>query len=169
MKHAVAKHPAGHPAPAADQDWLSALLDGELDDDAARAALARLKGDGEAGGRWAEYSLIGDALRGDQGDSARFRARFQAALAAEPTVLAPAKPRLTPASALWVAAAAAVAAITWTVLESGPESQPGLPMAQAPLATAEVDPYLAAHQDFAHAVVATPEMRLTPVTLAEAR
>lgn len=154
-------------------DWLSALLDGELPGEAGRDGVAMLAKDPEARQRWRDYALIGDALRGQAVMSAQTMARFQAALAEEPTLLAPLphKRNLTP-SALWLAAAATVAGITWTVLSAAPDSAPPAPLAAASVndlskVSADVLPYLAAHQDYAHAVLSTPEMNLTQVTLSE--
>ena len=64
---------------------------GELDDDGAvDRTLAGLRQDG-AMATWMCYHVIGDQLRGAQRVSPGFAARFSAALAAEPTVLAPAR------------------------------------------------------------------------------
>lgn len=134
--------------------------------------------------RWREYALIGDALRGDAHPTGQFMARLEARLAAEPTVLAPlrpAAPRLR--QVYWLAAAAAVAAIAWTVLSAAPDTPGTLPMARAPgsgeivpvgLGPEAIEPdfmlYLAAHQDFAHAIILPPsDMRYTPVSFTEAR
>ncbi len=161
---------------------ISALFDDALDE-TERAALKGWIDTPDTARRWREYALIGDALRGDARPSAEFMARFNERLAAEPTVLAPmrpATPRLT--QTYWLAAAATVAAVTWTVLSAVPESPGALPLAHAP-SGAELRPaafpieiaepdfmhYLAAHQDFAHAIVLPPQdMRFTPVSLAEA-
>jgi sigma-E factor negative regulatory protein RseA len=154
-------------------DGLSALMDGEWPAEAGRDVLARLIKDAEAPGRWAEYALIGDALRGQAMESARFMSGFRAQLAEEPTVLAPmpARTNLT-LPVLWLAAAATVAGIAWTVLNASPEAAPPVPIAAtpanaAPQLAAEVVPYLAAHQDYAHAVLSTPEMNITQVSMSE--
>jgi sigma-E factor negative regulatory protein RseA len=154
-------------------DWLSALIDGEEPGEAGRQAAGRLLKDDAARRRWAEYALIGDALRGQGAESGRLMSRFRDALAEEPTVLAPLPSRrsLTP-PALWLAAAATVAGITWTVLNAAPETGSAIPIAAAPMngmpqMAAEVAPYLAAHQDYAHAVLSTPEMNITQVSLSE--
>lgn len=153
--------------------WLSALLDGELIGEEGRKAISGLGQDDADRQRWSEYALIGDALRGQAYDTSTSMSRFRSALAGEPTVLAPlpAKRNMTP-PALWLAAAATVAGITWVVLSSAPEAQAPIPIAVAPangmpVASAEVIPYLAAHQDYAHAVLATPEMNITQVSLTE--
>lgn len=162
--------------------WLSALFDGELETDEADRALGRLGRDAAASRVWAEYSLIGDAMRGCGHDSASLGARCRAALASEPTILAPvsaAKGRRQPY--YWLAAAAAVTAITWSVWQVAPNPGPDLPatagtalpgavpagavLAANELMPSHVMPYLAAHQDFAYAVVSEPEMRFTQVSL----
>lgn len=154
-------------------DWLSALMDGEVPGDVGQQAAGQLAKDEEARRRWAEYALIGDALRGQGIESGQFLSRFRAALVDEPTVLAPlpAKRSLTP-PVLWLAAAATVAGITWTVLSSAPETGQVIPIAATPVdgmpqMAAEVAPYLAAHQDYAHAVLSAPEMNITQVSLSE--
>jgi sigma-E factor negative regulatory protein RseA len=159
-------------APEGD-DWLSPLMDGELPEEAARSAAVRLGKDEAARQRWAEYALVGDALRHQAGATGPVMARFRAALAEEPTVLAPAPSKRAAAPrVLWLAAAATVAGITWTVLNAVPEAGLAVPVAMAPAgvvgpAAGEVAPYLAAHQDYAHAVIAPPEMQFTRVSLAE--
>ena len=76
---------------------LSALMDGELDQDQARTVIKSLGSDDASREHWDLYHVIGEALRGD--DSGRLCASVSAqqdntaaifaALAAEPTVLAP--------------------------------------------------------------------------------
>ena len=68
---------------------ISAFMDGELGDDEVDGQVRRLKSD-EHAADWATYHLIGDVLRGERTQlSAGFTGRFSAALAQEPTVLAP--------------------------------------------------------------------------------
>jgi len=70
--------------------------------------------------------------------------------------------------ALWLAAAT-VAAITWVVWQADPRQDVAVPMAVSPAPAQEsldANAYLAAHQDFAQAVVAAAEMRFTRVSLA---
>src|SRR5258706_7545825 len=85
---------------------LSALMDGELDDEAARRVLAQTGRDDESYAVWRSYHLIGDCLRGECDHRSGLHRRISEHLAQEPTVLAPprrAKPR-------WVQAGAALAA-----------------------------------------------------------
>jgi hypothetical protein len=95
-----------------------------------------------------------------------------AALEDEPTVLAPMRKTSNRRPALWLAAATVVA-ITWGLWNAGPREETFAPLAanqNADLARASTEsgnamPYLAAHQDFAQAVVSPSEMSFTKVTL----
>src|SRR5512135_2833596 len=146
-------------------EWLSALLDGELDDDEAGRTIARLGKDAQAMQAWSEYSLIGDAMRGCVMDRPGLDQRIKAALAAEPTILAPVV-KANHRPVYWAAAAVAVVAITWTVLSVGPANQAvpvagngvtTLPQAAVQeLASNDLAPYLAAHQDYAFTVAGEP-------------
>jgi sigma-E factor negative regulatory protein RseA len=154
---------------------LSALLDGELDDQAARPILQRLSRDGAERGQFREYCAIGDALRGLDRDMPGLTHRVMAALEDEPTVLAPMRKASGRRPALWLAAAT-VAAITWGLWNTGPREAALVPLAATQRATpagagtesGNAMPYLAAHQDFTQAVVSPPEMQFTKITLAGA-
>lgn len=156
-----------------DQEWLSALLDGEIDDAEGDRALKRLGQDRALMRRWSEYCLIGDALRGEAIAQPRLEQRLHAALTVEPIVLAPMqgarRKRQYARPVAWTAAAAAVAAVTWTVWTALPEDTGPAQMAAQPEAVmiqaSHVMPYLDAHQDYAQGVVAQPEMRFSHVTL----
>lgn len=155
-----------------EDDILSALLDGELDDETARMVLKRLTPGSTERDRFREYSLIGDTLRGLPHDMPDLTDRVMAALADEPTVLAPMRKTSSRRPALWLAAATVVA-ITWGLWNTAPREEPLAPLAanqsanpaNANSESAQAMPYLAAHQDFAQAVVAPSEMRFTRVTL----
>jgi len=142
------------------KDRISALMDGELDDGSAATAIAALESDGEARDTWRTYHLISDALGKSRMLSEGFSERVAAALAKEPTVLAP---RRRPAGEprRWVALAAGVAAVSlvgW--LGFAPQQTAVAPVAQAPKTSPqEVKPamvplpsgtndYLLAHQGF---------------------
>jgi sigma-E factor negative regulatory protein RseA len=78
-------------------ELLSALADGELDAEGARAACELWRSDEQAQIQWADYHLIGDVLRSE--DLARQHvlgsalfARIQTELAQQPVVLAPQPP-----------------------------------------------------------------------------
>ena len=148
-----------------DDDGLSALFDGELSDTQSAALIRRLSEDDGLGGRWSEYSVIGEALRGTAYSSDRFRTRLRSALAQEPTLLAPARRPVRSYPALWLSAAATVAAVTWMVLGAAPGDPTAVEFAARP-ADVNVSPYLAAHQDYAQALTASAEMRFMPVKLA---
>ncbi len=152
---------------------LSALLDGELGDQAARPILKRLSRDGAELSQFREYCAIGDALRGLDRDMPGLTSRVMAALEDEPTVLAPMRKASGRRPVLWLAAAT-VAAITWGLWNTGPRDAVLVPLAATQRAnpagteSGNAMPYLAAHQDFTQAVVSPPEMHFTKVTLAGA-
>ncbi len=160
----------------------SALWDGELDDFEARKLLGGM--DTAQRELWAEYAMIGDALRGVGTSRSGFMQRFETALASEPTILAPVaarKPVVAPY--LWTAAAAAMVAITWTVWTAAPTDVSGQPqwMAQQPATSqpvaaneyqpgaGDLESYMEAHQDFAYAVVSVPDLTVERVSLTEVR
>ena len=145
---------------------LSALMDGELDDQPARHELARLKDDPELRETWYAFHLIGDAMRGERVLSAEFDALVVKRLASEPTVLSPMRRRTSPRRVMTYAlsAAASVSAIgfvAWVAL--GPTTstviaQPGQPAPGAitqPVAAigpvpsdGSMNEYILAHQGF---------------------
>ena len=149
---------------------ISQLVDGEVERHEAAAPLDALRAGGEARDTWRSYHLIGDAMRDTRMLSAGFAARVAAKLAAEPTVMAPARiaaasqrPRRQLLSA--AASLAAVALVGWFAfgLQEGqpptaqaPSSmaQVAPPTAQVPSSTAQVPPpdtandYLYAHQGY---------------------
>lgn len=144
---------------------ISRLMDGELDDAEFGRCCAGLKSE-DAMRTWVCYHVIGDHLRGTEGYSAGFAARFAATLSAEPTVLAPA-PRAhvpaQPATFAWAVAAtlAAVTVVGWTAFSM--VEVPPTAVAKAREATtvraAQVKPpadlpadYLVAHQEYSPAM-----------------
>ena len=138
---------------------ISALMDGELDQQEADGALATLKDEGEARDTWRSYHLIGDAMRDTRQLSAGFAARVAAKLAEEPTVLAPrAKPVFEQRRWQLLSAAASVAAVAFVSIAffSQDPSQTAAPVAATPPQneTAQVAPpeaaddYLLAHQGY---------------------
>lgn len=155
-----------------EDDSLSALLDGELGDETARIVLKRLSPGSVERDRFREYGRIGDTLRGLHHDMPDLTDRVMAALEDEPTVLAPMHKTSSRRPALWLAAATVVA-ITWGLWNAGPREETLAPLAanqnanpaSAGNESGNAMPYLAAHQDFAQAVVAPSEMRFTKVTL----
>lgn len=158
--------PAMRNSPETD-DTLSALIDGELADDLVMTALRRLAASNGERARFIEYCAVGDALRGMHAVNPDFTQQVMAALENEPTVLAPMRKPLDRRPALWLAAAT-VAAISWGLWQSDPRQQIVAPMAATtPVPAGDAMAYLAAHQDFAQAVMSEPEMRYTRVMLTE--
>jgi sigma-E factor negative regulatory protein RseA len=144
------------------KDKISALMDGELDDQSAAQMLDTLASEREARDTWRTYHLISDALGDSRMLSAGFAERVAAALAAEPTVLAPGRLR-SAEPRRWVAMAAGVAAVSLVAwVGFAPQQQTAVaPLAQAPkgVASPESKPqlvplptgtsdYLLAHQGF---------------------
>lgn len=119
---------------------ISALMDGELKSDEAAREFDRLRNAPENRNYWDTYHLIGDAMRGNALLSAKFAEGVAQQLAAEPTVLAPARKtpfRMTPRLSYALSAAAslsAVAVVAWVALSGnapGTSNAPGL-IAQNP-------------------------------------
>lgn len=81
-----------------DHELLSALKDGELDEQQAERVLSRLADDPELRQRWHRYHLVGDALRNNVPPVLNhdLAARVAAAVANEPTVLSPSSVRTRP-------------------------------------------------------------------------
>ena len=71
------------------KDRLSALLDGDLEEEAMKPVFDGLQRDPDLRQTWGAYCLIGDTLRGERGSSRDFVNRVLASLDDEPTVLAP--------------------------------------------------------------------------------
>lgn len=96
---------------------ISALMDGEAEGHEAHQVMLRLKDTDEARETWTTYHLIGDVMRGEALPVLNVTQRVAAALAQEPTVMAPRRrPRVSrPLTFAWSAAAsvAAVAVVGW--------------------------------------------------------
>jgi sigma-E factor negative regulatory protein RseA len=166
---------------------ISEMMDGELDDAAAQHVLATLRENEEARLAWEHYHVIGDALRGTTemtrarasvaGQSQELQQRIFAALAQEPTVLAP--PRKRALATSWqrygMAVAATVAAFGLFSMfgqrvggEGAPQQiaaqdwqrvpvQSGVALVgraaqESALASGAEDPYLAAHFEVTPAI-----------------
>jgi len=119
------------------KDRISVLMDGELDDRSAAQVIDVLAGRSEAGGEardaWRTYHLISDALGKSRMLSEGFSERVAAALAAEPTVLAPRRLGGAREPRRWVALSAGVAAVSlvgW--LGFAPQQQQVVEVAKAP-------------------------------------
>ena len=143
---------------------ISALMDGELDRDAAKAALTILKQHKELRDAWFDYHLIGDVMRQTGIVSYNFGKRFKEKLAVEPVIVAPRRPVMLKVkiAALSVAASlAAVAMVAWVVLQNNadktkeniaatPQSNAAAMLASLPRypLNSNVNEYLLAHQEF---------------------
>ena len=108
------------------QEQLSALMDGELEPDHADRLLRGMRDDPEAMAIWTQYHLIGDALKGEPSLVPAMSARLAAALASEPTILAPPRSQRTRDTrrfALPIAASVAgVAVVGWLAFSTHDES-----------------------------------------------
>ena len=122
-----------------DFEHLSSLIDGELDPDEAAAVLDALCRDPELQRHWSELQLVGDALRSAEVAACHedgFRERVRAALASEPTVLAPRRsprPAWRRYSMPGLAVAASVAALAFVAVPLMQSPSPDV-TAQRPLA-----------------------------------
>lgn len=146
------------------REQVSAMVDGELDDQELSELLLAMHKSEDAGRAWNEYQLISDALQDTAPLSAGFGARLSARLEAEPTVLAPKRPARSADRTRWMALSAAasfsaVALVGWLAFAPQQDMNPGAPIAQqavapavqvadqAPLPQATND-YLLAHQTY---------------------
>ena len=140
------------------EEKISALMDGELDERAADAAVELLRREPRAAETWRLYHLASDAIHEQPMLGADFTARLSARLAAEPALLAPSRlPGRTPTQRFLFAAAAslaAVALVAWLAFAPPPPAQPSLAQAQPAAAAVAVmlpeaaNDYLLAHQGF---------------------
>jgi len=136
---------------------ISRLMDGEVDAQEFDRICGEMKAPA-AMSTWVCYHVIGDQLRGAHGVSTGFSTRFCAALAAEPTVLAPAAPR---ARSTQVATAAWAVAATLAAVTAQGKPLPDLPA-----------DYLIAHQEYSPSTAIQgmgPYMRAVAVTGNEPR
>ena len=138
-------------------EHISRLMDGDLDDVAARDAFEQLKRpDGVE--TWVCYHVIGDALRRSCDPTPGFAARFAARLAAEPTVLAPVSRQSNRLPFAWAVAAsvAAVMVVGWVAVSTLDPQPTALARAREAVAVRSasgnpqpVSPdYLLAHQEY---------------------
>jgi len=144
---------------------ISALMDGELDEQQSGQQLVRLKQDEDLLQCWQTFHLIGDALRGERALSHNVERRVVTRLAEEPTVLAPRRSmtkRVTTYALSAAASLSAVALVGWVAFVNNPVAPqpelakvPSAPSATVPstqLASVPSDgrmnEYLIAHQEF---------------------
>ncbi|MFM9912104.1 MAG: sigma-E factor negative regulatory protein [Methylophilaceae bacterium] len=134
---------------------LSAMMDGEIDLDANPHLLLAAMHSDEIANSWAEYHLIGDALR-HEAMQVNVTARVMQQLASEPVVLAP-RSRIKIILQPRYAAAASVVAVTlvgWMALHgdsASTQASVAQNMAKEPttLNAEAFDHYLMAHAEFA--------------------
>lgn len=107
---------------------ISALMDGELDQEDAASIIAQLKKTEELRDEWAVYHLIGDAMGRPEARSAHIARRVSARLAGEPTVLAPHPQTARHKTKAYAVAAsvAAVAVVGWISLQTADRSPENL-------------------------------------------
>jgi sigma-E factor negative regulatory protein RseA len=164
---------------------ISRLMDGEVDAQEFDRICGEMKAPA-AMETWVCYHVIGDQLRGAHGVSTGFSTRFCAALAAEPTVLAPGVPRARStqvATAAWAVAAtlAAVTVVGWTAFSmvDAPPTAVARAREAATVRAAQGKPlpdlpadYLIAHQEYSPSTAIQgmgPYMRAVAVTGNEPR
>ncbi|NMF89338.1 sigma-E factor negative regulatory protein [Aromatoleum petrolei] len=101
------------------KDRLSALLDGDLDEQSAHPVFESMRRDRALRTDWEAYCLIGDVLRGDRDGNAGFVGRVMANIDEEPTLLAPSRHAAAEGGRLWrslmplAASVMGVAAVGW--------------------------------------------------------
>ncbi len=136
---------------------ISALMDGEMFEDQAEVFFNRLKRHPEARQDWADYHLIGDALRQPDHVCKSFGRSFHERLQAEPTVFAPhsrTSQRVRNFALSAAASVMALALVAWMSLQVGNEPAPQIATSQVQQdnairpASAQADDYLMAHQEF---------------------
>lgn len=134
---------------------LSAMMDDELDLDANPHLLLAATRSDELVKTWAEYHLIGDALR-HEAMQVNVTARVMQQLASEPVVLAPRsrlktllRPRYAAAASL--AAVTLVAWMTWHGESASTQANVAQNIAKEPIALSSeaFDSYLLAHAEYA--------------------
>jgi sigma-E factor negative regulatory protein RseA len=100
---------------------ISALMDGELERRDTAGLVSLLKQHEEMREAWATYHLIGESMRGQSCGNCGVTRAVSTKLAGEPTVLAP-RTSISSLGRRWalpsMAAAAAVATVTWIGLQS---------------------------------------------------
>lgn len=139
-------------------EQISALMDGEIEEEAAHRLFSSLKQKG-LGDEWDHYHLIGDVMRDTPVVSDDFMARFFDRLEQEPTVLAPKRLNKPSPRKLALSAAASVAAVgfvVWAAAQTGQINKPfGSQFAQAPaveIQNVSMNPYLLAHEEYSPSV-----------------
>jgi sigma-E factor negative regulatory protein RseA len=141
---------------------LSSLMDGELEAREAEGAIGRCCGNEDLKRTWQAYHLIGEAMRGEGAPPGGATRRIMAALASEPTVLAPRRRMGASAGRIAFAAAASVATVAvvaWigaqdrggpagpVVARTAPATPAAVPVVAANVVPLQnVDEYVVAHR-----------------------
>lgn len=161
------------------KEQISALMDGEVDLDAAPHVYAALRKEGgTASADWAAWHVIGDVMRGEFVAQSNMQARVMKQIDAEPTVLAPRRSLLESLRSTYAvpmaASVAAVAFVGWVVWQSqgGIALQPE--MAQPSVAQNTMPPealsgYMLAHHEYAPSNGMQHDFNIRPVTYSESR
>ncbi len=134
---------------------ISVLMDGEMFEDEAELFFDRLKRHPEASQDWANYHLIGDALRQPDHIHRDISLSFRERLQAEPTILAPHRrspQRVRHYALSAVASVMALALVAWLSMQVGNEPAPQMAAVQQSNAVRpasfQANDYLMAHQEF---------------------
>ena len=153
---------------------ISSLMDGELEAPEAERAIRSCCRGGEASGKWQEYHLIGEVLRGGVPPPTRTADRVRETLATEPAIIArPKRAMDSTVARVAFAAAASVATlgvVGWIGTQGGqvPSSsssivaknpvvvQPVSNVTTVPAPTVDVQEYLAAHRQMPSAELYRP-------------
>lgn len=124
-----------------DREWLSALADGELQEQGLEQRLTTLRDDPQLLASWQAYHLIRDAVSSNLNRSVapQLHLRIAAALEAEPTILAPQRRHLP-----WLkqVAGVAIAASVTGVAIIGLQGMNGVDTTPAAVAVAQPQEYL---------------------------
>lgn len=138
-------------------DQVSALMDNELDAAAAAALAERMRQEPALRRQWADYHLIGDAMRHAAPLSHGFTRRVMQSIDIEPAWMAPRGLHRFRSAAVWAAAATltAFSVGTWYLVQATHTAEASRALAAAQMASqtaaagnTDMNPYLVVHQDF---------------------
>ena len=134
--------------------YISAGMDGELNDTALSQLIENCKHDTNCQSQWETYHMIGDILRQTPLTSSSLAATISRQLADEPTILAPQRKHLVSRYTMPMAASiAAVMLVTWSALNIPPASGPAPKLAVAQIQQDKIDQvqladFIASHRDY---------------------
>ena len=124
------------------REYLSCLMDGEIDQESSRFLMRRLISDGEMSATWSRYHLVRDCMRHQEGQMAAvdLRSRVSLALEREDTVR-----RTGWHPSRWIkpvgGAAVAASVALMAIVAVGPARQAGPAAVDSPSATVETQPF----------------------------